>query len=841
MGFLSDYETGKGIQPTATSSGGFLAQYEAKKPTVTKTVTKTPVKTTTAPIKTVTKTVTPAKVVAKPQTFIQKATESLSGVWNALKAGTKQLPEQTRQSVSILGASIAKQQQLTDKFFKTTPGRLVQSTFPLQSQMVRGASIPILEEIPMVAKAKQKALQTLGDISIKEVESAGKIRLGKQQEYEKTKKPTGKWQGLAEAVAYNLPQLALTTALTVGTGVVTKRPDLAAAVGLSGSYGMGASEVYQEARNNGVSEKKALPLAMLGGTIIGALDFVPLERLLRKTGAAKVVEKSIIKNITQGIISASEQGLFEGTTEGVQQVVSNAIAKTYNEKKSLLEGVQESVLVGLILGGGSDITINTALGMRGNGEEIEKKIEQAVSKPKEKRTEEEQAIVDELLTNTLDPDEALATVIENNLDKTDVGKEIVKASVQAKETNQDIRIVQNEERNDIEVSLVSKTPERVEIKPQEEVKKTDQLEALKNEARKYKSAEEFVKAQGTPVYHGGTKIRDSLDITKAGSKESNRAAKEGFWFAKDINTAKGYGSVVMESYPNMKNPKVIDAGGKMFGDMRDIIDEIVPQAKKDGFDGVIIKNLSDEKNWGQYNPTDHYVVFSPDKIKTKSQLTDIYNQAKGETPPLSPTEEKADRGVVEKPQEVPIVEPKTVEVPRSQLPVGEGREKVSRLEERVTESLQNIPDEVKERLGIKYQEMNKKEQIQKASEYVINNPEEALKVLSGDKEAPKGILTNAIYVAMQNLAKGDVALARKLTSISSTRMGQEISILTEIDPNSPVKLMQEIVKFREEAFKKRYGDKSPTETKKKIVKEIQSKVKKPDKYDWNAFINSIEC
>jgi len=153
------------------------------------------------------------------------------------------------------------------------------------------------------------------------------------------------------------------------------------------------------------------------------------------------------------------------------------------------------------------------------------------------------------------------------------------------------------------------------------------LDPLLTEAKKYKSAEEFVKAQGEPVYHGGSKARSALDITKAGSKESNKAAKEGFWFAKDMNTAKGYGNKVLEAFPGMKNPKVIDAEGKMFGDMRDVIDEIVPKAKQDGFDGVIIKNLSDEKNWGQYNPTDHYVVFDPSNIKTKSQLTDIWNKA----------------------------------------------------------------------------------------------------------------------------------------------------------------------------------------------------------------------
>ena len=42
--------------------------------------------------------------------------------------------------------------------------------------------------------------------------------------------------------------------------------------------------------------------------------------------------------------------------------------------------------------------------------------------------------------------------------------------------------------------------------------KTDPLDSLKAEARKYKSAEEFVKAQGNPLYHGSTENIDSFDL-----------------------------------------------------------------------------------------------------------------------------------------------------------------------------------------------------------------------------------------------------------------------------------------------------------------------------------------
>lgn len=200
---------------------------------------------------------------------------------------------------------------------------------------------------------------------------------------------------------------------------------------------------------------------------------------------------------------------------------------------------------------------------------------------------------------------------------------------------------------------------------------------------------------------------------------------------------------------------------------------------------------------------------------------------------------------VKKPAETitpPEIKAKEVKVPREQLPVGEGKEKISRLEARITQSLEKAPQEIKDKLGsVTYKEMGKKENISKAVDYVTKNPEEALAVLKGEKEAPKGILRNSIYVAMQNQAEGDVALARKLASLSSTRAGQEISILTEIDPDSPVKLMSDLVKIREEAFKKRYGGKPVNEVSTDMIKKAKGFVKKPDKWDWTTFINSIEC
>lgn len=185
------------------------------------------------------------------------------------------------------------------------------------------------------------------------------------------------------------------------------------------------------------------------------------------------------------------------------------------------------------------------------------------------------------------------------------------------------------------------------------------------------------------------------------------------------------------------------------------------------------------------------------------------------------------------------IEPKVKEVPRSQLPVGEGKEKLSRLEARMKDSLDNAPEEVKNLST--YNQMKKKEQILKASEYVLNNTNEALQVLSGKIEVPGGLLFNSVYVAMQNLAKGDVDLGIKLASLTSTRAGQEISILTELDKNSPINKASELVKIREDTFKKRYKSETPKKVVEKFIKKGEAKIEAPKLTNWGDIIKLVRC
>lgn len=65
-------------------------------------------------------------------------------------------------------------------------------------------------------------------------------------------------------------------------------------------------------------------------------------------------------------------------------------------------------------------------------------------------------------------------------------------------------------------------------------------EALFAEARKYKSAEEFVKAQGQPLYHGTTANFDMFNPAKLGKNTGAKSAKEGFFFTPQKEVAQTY-------------------------------------------------------------------------------------------------------------------------------------------------------------------------------------------------------------------------------------------------------------------------------------------------------------
>jgi hypothetical protein len=212
--------------------------------------------------------------------------------------------------------------------------------------------------------------------------------------------------------------------------------------------------------------------------------------------------------------------------------------------------------------------------------------------------------------------------------------------------------------------------------------------SLITEAKKYKSADEFVKAQGKLVFHGTGVKFDSFDDSMRGSLTGAKSAKGAIWFTDDNATARAYSIYSAEEAVVKKAldeadalEKIAKRSGKnadwqkydakiaemedlakydntfkrreqanvkevvIDGDLYEIdakgkspqelssdenidswLDEQLQEAKRLGKDGVKITNLDDAV--GLYNrPATHYAIFDSNKIKTRTQLEDIWKQA----------------------------------------------------------------------------------------------------------------------------------------------------------------------------------------------------------------------
>jgi len=196
----------------------------------------------------------------------------------------------------------------------------------------------------------------------------------------------------------------------------------------------------------------------------------------------------------------------------------------------------------------------------------------------------------------------------------------------------------------------------------------------------YKSAEEFVAGQ-TKVYHGSGVSFENFDPSFRGSVSDAKSASKAIFFTDSKDVAQAYGVYAAEtgvvsaelkkadeaekrgdwdaydehlrkaeeldtydkSLERRKEVSIkevvlsgdfmeVDAGGKTPQELSEDenidswLSDQLKQAKRLKKDGVIFHNLDDAV--GLYDrPATHYAVFSEKSIKTKAQLTDIWNKA----------------------------------------------------------------------------------------------------------------------------------------------------------------------------------------------------------------------
>jgi len=178
------------------------------------------------------------------------------------------------------------------------------------------------------------------------------------------------------------------------------------------------------------------------------------------------------------------------------------------------------------------------------------------------------------------------------------------------------------------------------------------LDTLAAEARKYKSAEEFVRAQ-QPVYHGTNAKFDVFDTGKHGT--NIKSEDIGIAFTNTKEEAGGYGKV-KEAYLDFRNPKVLSSGDIVPAIWYDAeAPNVAKEARKAGHDGLIIESKRGQKM---------FVAFDNTRIKTKSQLTSLYNQVMGKGDSLSASRTDIPSITI---RDLPIQNQKAGEIPYRKL------------------------------------------------------------------------------------------------------------------------------------------------------------------------------
>jgi len=144
-----------------------------------------------------------------------------------------------------------------------------------------------------------------------------------------------------------------------------------------------------------------------------------------------------------------------------------------------------------------------------------------------------------------------------------------------------------------------------------------------------------------------------------------------------------------------------------------------------------------------------------------------------------------------------------------------------------------------------YERVSMADQARQTAELIDTDYETAKEIAMGDRQPPKGLLPESVFVGVEKraLADGDVETLRALATRSrlntaATTMGQRIRTLGERDPTSPVGAIQAVQAAREAAYGKGLDAAKAAEVA-SIREELRAAVSKPDA--WKDLVQSLTC
>jgi len=360
--------------------------------------------------------------------------------------------------------------------------------------------------------------------------------------------------------------------------------------------------------------------------------------------------------------------------------------------------------------------------------------------------------------------------------------------------------------------------------------------------KNFKTAEEYVEAQGDKVYHGGT-VEGEFKIAGEVSPYKKEAVGVHFGTKEqaDFVASARKGASTKEYIIDVKNPiRLEDRNSWSHSGVlsqlfekniitREQYDEYIYNKetydvreilREKGYDGIVYSNTAEGKG-------DSYIAFSNEQIKTTAQLKAEWKKAQGKE---VKTEVKKPK---KKAKKAKVTEEITVE-PAEQEKTKDGVPTIS-LDKYTFKGYSTHFNKIKGKFGfkgeVKIDTITLEDQEKKAFTYAQNNPQKAMQIAHGIVKAPPSVFPDAIrsVVVQALIADGKHAqaedVARKMSK-SFSEAAQTLNI-AKLNVSSSTKIRHDITKARLDKIGEELGDvKEPEKAVEKKVKSESAKFAK---------------
>jgi len=562
-------------------------------------------------------------------------------------------------------------------------------------------------------------------------------------------------------------------------------------------------------------------MSTIYGIMAGSLEAITPAKFVNRIGGKKVYN-GIMKSVFARMPYETLMGIVtEGGTEGLQRFTQNVIGKLsdISPDQSLWDGVMDEALAGAILGMGSGAVSGIAP-VRNEGTDEgagkEKEEDGAIPPPENEPSplnlpetksdqllidafnelpKESEALVERMINEKITAEDLsalsdkalvpMAMTLQYAQEATSTDTAIVKHNLDLiKSTGITIPTIDNTQITaDIEAARLSDVAQEATVAPKPVVgtktpkpksdavvvAKTAEKDPLTKEARKYKSADEFVKAQivkrkllkknitinkdNTVTLYHASSPENIKNIIKTGTLRGGGTATGGMTGLK----------LEPSAFLGLDKKWVKDTWGRS----GDVIEIKVPfkdirQPALNDFEVYFEGGLKRGDN-GIWTPTkkprDTFYNKLADDRKTKSQLTDIYNKAKIKEVVGKPSEQK--------PKQDAVVH-KAAKAREDRL-TKEGRiektEKKAETKEKKKESSEKRPTEIDDFIG------NTDDKGRKATAIEIDKDVVETKTKPRIKKALEETKSNKIEINANSQAQAEV-----LTLLEEAKAGKKVPL-----------------------------------------------------------------